>query len=98
MSYKKAERQPIDNIIATFTTSSQVGPESWDVFPVSKEFPSTTTLKEVAEWFFREEPIGLRARNIHLSQPEPREVPTERKKGNSPLTAKDIRCHEANVF
>ena len=83
MNLKKIERQPVRDIIASFTTSQQVGPESWDVFPVSQVFPSTATLAHVCEWFFRQESQATRVLNIHISQPEPSEKqpPHTRQKG-----------------
>ena len=81
--FKKENRRPVGNIIATFTTTKQIGPQEWEVFPVSQVFPSTATLAHVCEWFFRQEPTATVVENIHISQPEPteKESPEAKKEG-----------------
>lgn len=70
MSFKKTEQQPVTELIATFRTSRQIGPEDWEVFPVSKSFTPDTTLAEVCEWFFREEHNAIRMQAVTVGQPE----------------------------
>jgi len=58
------------SLIAIFQTSQQVGPESWEIYNVAKEFPLTASLNDVAEWFGRKNPNALRINSIQLHQPE----------------------------
>ena len=70
MNMKEVSAQPVTQLIATFTACKQVGPESWDVYPVSQLFAASATIADIAAWFHKQNPKVTKIENIHLHQPE----------------------------
>jgi len=70
MNMKEVSTQPVTQLIATFTACKQVGPENWDVYPVSQLFAASATIADIAAWFHKQNPKVTKIENIHLHQPE----------------------------
>jgi len=54
--------------VAIATQSSQVGPESWDVYPITKTLTRQTTIGELVDWYKIHFPNAKSVQGIRFSQ------------------------------
>ena len=54
--------------VSVTTQSSQVGPDSWDVYPITKTLTRDTTVGEIADWFALYFPNAKSMQSVKISQ------------------------------
>ena len=62
------DSSPAPCYVAITTQSSQVGPDSWDVYPITKTLTRDTTVGEIADWFALYFPNAKSMQSVKISQ------------------------------